>query len=408
MNPLKKSPQTALPRSERSSGTAVYLPKQRVRASAALSDAIVEACAGFERSLRDHDKDFLRGLHVQAKQENPGYSPKAAKALFSKHQKHFRNGSEIDPAKIKPVLHLAAEDDWADLFYVTRSMWSMPYTKGYGRRLRFVVYDEHHESVIGVIGLQSPPADLGARDELFAYPSGRKLELVNCTMDAFAVGAVPPYSYLLGGKLCAGLVAADAVRQAYWRHYAGKKSQMLDRGIQQPLAAITTTSAFGRSSQYNRLKYQDRLLAEPIGYTLGYGTMHLEHLYDRMCKHLKLVGKFTDGGFGNGPKVRWQNITRTLSDIGLPNSLLRHGVRREVFVYRLVDELAAGMAGAGFGAPYQLTTNDFSDFWKARWAIPRAERFPNWNKGRDVALLASTVEHWASLQSCESARMVAG
>lgn len=386
----------AHPERERSAFKAIYLPKQRQRAAAALSEAIVAACEGFERSLREHDKDFVRGLHVQAKQQNPGYSPEAAKALFAKHRKHFRDGCEIDPAKIKPVLHLAAEDDWADLFYVTRSMWSMPYTKGYGRRLRFVVYDEHHESVIGVIGLQSPPADLGARDKLFSFPSDRKLELVNCTMDAFAVGAVPPYSYLLGGKLCAGLVASDAVRQAYWRHYAGKKSQMLERGIQQPLAAITTTSAFGRSSQYNRLKYKNRVLAEPIGYTLGYGTMHLEHLYDRMCTHLKVVGKFTEGGFGNGPKVRWQNITRTLSDVGLPKSLLRHGVKREVFIYRLVDELAAGMAGNGFGAPYLLSTSEFSDFWKARWAIPRADRFPNWNRGQDTELLAAKVEYWTA------------
>lgn len=354
------------------------------------------ACEGFGKSLREDDKDFVRGLHVQAKQQNPGYSPEAARALFAKHRKHFREGCDIDPAKIKPVLHLAAEDDWADLFYVTRSMWSMPYTKGYGRRLRFVVYDEHHESVIGVIGLQSPPADLGARDELFSFPSDRKLELVNCTMDAFAVGAVPPYSYLLGGKLCAGLVASDAVRQAYWRQYAGKKSQMLARGVQQPLAAITTTSAFGRSSQYNRLKFKNRVLAEPIGYTLGYGTMHLEHLYDRMCTHLKVVGKFTEGGFGNGPKVRWQNITRTLSDVGLPKSLLRHGVKREVFIYRLVDELAAGMAGNGFGAPYLLSTSEFSEFWKARWAIPRADRFPNWNKGQDTELLAAKVECWTA------------
>ena len=294
---------------------------------------------------------------------------------------------------------VAEDDDWADLFYVTRSMWSMPYTKGYGRRLRFVVYDEHHECVIGVVGLQSPPADLASRDGLFSYPPERKLELVNCTMDAFAVGAVPPFSYLLGGKLCAGLIASDGIRQAYWRHYAGKKTEMLGRGVLQPLAAVTTTSAFGRSSQYNHLKYKGRLLAEPIGYTLGFGTLHLEHLYSQICTHLKMIGKFTEGGFGNGPKVRWQNITRALTDVGLPNSLLKHGVKREVFMYKLVNELSAGMAGSEFGAPYQLTATDFSDHWRERWALPRAVRFPNWNQGRDVELLEQTVDHWASIES---------
>ena len=94
-----------------------------------------------------------------------------------------------------------------------------------------------------------------------------------------------------------------------------------------------------------------------------------------------------------GPK-----LPQYLSDVGLPNSLLRHGVKREVFIYRLVDELAAGMAGNGFGAPYLLSTSEFSDFWKARWAVPRAGRFPNWNTGRDVELLASKVEYWAALR----------
>ena len=372
----------------------VYLPQQKAAEAGSLSEAIVKACAKFERALRKDDKDYLRALHLQAKKQNLGFEPTVAKALFTKHRSHFRNGAEIDVSKIKPVLRLADDDEWSDLFYVTRSLWSMPYNKGYGRRLRFVVYDEHHEGVIGVIGLQSPPADLSARDSLFSFPESRKLELVNATMDAFAVGAVPPYSYLLGGKLCAGLLATDAVRQAYWRQYAGKKTEMLDRGVLQPLAAITTTSAFGRSSQYNRLKHKERLLAEPIGYTMGYGTLHLEHLYQRICAYLKMVDRFTDGGFGNGPKVRWQNITRALTSVGLPNSLLKHGVKREVFLYRLVDGLDDGMAGGSFGAPIALSSDDFGDFWKERWALPRAARFPDWNRGDELALIAKTLNEW--------------
>lgn len=399
---MKAEKKTVVRRSEslsREPAKVVYLPKEKEAAAASLHKAIVTACAEFESSLRKGDKDYLRALHVQAKKENPGYHPKVAKALFEKHKVRFRDGAEIDPAKIRPVLHLAADDEWADLFYVTRSLWSMPYTKGYGRRLRFVVYDEQHDGVIGVIGLQSPPADLSSRDDLFSFPDDRKLELVNCSMDAFAVGAVPPYSYLLGGKLCAGLIASDGVRQAYWRQYAGKKTEMLNHGIQQPLAAVTTTSAFGRSSQYNRLKYKDRLLAEPIGYTMGYGTLHLEHLYERVCKYLKMIDRFTDGGYGNGPKVRWQNITRALSGVGLPNSLLKHGVKREVFMYRLVDDLEAGMSGERFGSPFELPVADFGDYWRNRWAVPRAARFPDWNRGRDVELLETTVNHWASMGS---------
>jgi len=390
-----KSPASALkPRS----GTAVEpvaqviaLPQQREPAAAALKQALEEATRTFRRAVAVGDKDYLRALHLEAKRQQPGCNAREVHRLFLKHKAHFKSGRQIDPTQIKPALHLATGGLWSDLFMVTRALWSMPYNKGYGRRLRFVVYDEHHEAVIGIIGLQSPPADLTVRDRLFEYPADRKLELVNCTMDAYAVGALPPYSYLLGGKLCAGLISTDTIRQAYWRQYAGKKTEMLNAGIQQPLAAVTTTSAFGRSSQYNRLKYQGRLLAEPIGYTAGYGTLHLEHLYEQVAEFQKLYGKFTKGGYGNGPKVRWQNITRALIDLGLSRALLRHGMKREVFLYRLTDDLVEGMKGGSFGNPLNLSEEDFAAFWRERWAEPRATSRPEWNQGEDTALLERTL-----------------
>lgn len=365
----------------------IPLPKQQESAKAELRSALQSATRRFRLAVANGNKDYIRALHLEAKRQQPGFNAEHVHRLFLKHKAHFKSGHEIDPAKIKPTLRLTDSRLWEELFSVTRSCWSMPYNKGYGRRLRFVVYDEFHEAVIGIIGLQSPPADLTVRDQLFDYPEDRKLELVNSTMDAYAVGAIPPYSYLLGGKLCAGLISSDTVRQIYWRQYAGKKTLMLDSAIQQPLAAVTTTSAFGRSSQYNRLKYEGRLLAEPIGYTAGYGTFHLEHLYEQVTAYLKQVDNFTKGGYGNGPKVRWQNITRALVELELPRRLLRHGMKRQVFLYRFTDDLESGMKGGTFGNPLSLSESDFGEFWRERWAIPRAISRPTWNQGDDTALL---------------------
>lgn len=350
---------------------------------------ILDACSRFEVSAVADDKEYLRSLHLFAKRQAPGFDPKELQRLFKKHRAKFRNGSQIDPAKISPSLHYvkSGEATGSELFRLVRGIWSMPHNKGYGRRLRFIVYDEYHEAVIGIIGLQSPPADLSSRDSLFSYPQGKKLELVNSTMDAFTVGAIPPYSYLLGGKLCAGLISTDAVRQAYWRQYAGEKTWMNDLAISQPLAAVTTTSAFGRSSMYNRLRFRDRLLAEPIGYTLGFGTLHLEHVYSSICDFLRASKTYKDGGFGNGPKIRWQNIANALAALKLPGSLLKHGVRREVFMFRLVENLEDGMAGGNFGKPMSLSVADYSEYWKSRWACPRATRFPRWNTGDDLDIL---------------------
>lgn len=333
----------------------------------------------FNEALSTNNKDHIRALHLEAKKTGPGYDPELLRGRFKRRLKYFKSGSQIDVSKIDPQLYLVDSTLWEDLFAITRGCWSMPFNKGYGRRLRFVVFDNFHESVIGVIGLQSPPADLRSRDSLFAYPKGKKLDLVNNTLDAYTVGAIPPYSFLLGGKLCAGMISTDTVRRMYWRKYMSQRSLMSDQKIKEPLVAVTTTSAFGRSSIYNRLKYGERLLAEPIGYTEGFGTIHLEHLYSRMVNVLNANGRLTPSGFGNGPKVRWQNITKALSSLGIPREMLQHGLRREVFLFRLVDRLEEGMAGGSFGAPIRLEEAEFSNYWKERWAAPRAARYPEWS-----------------------------
>jgi len=388
-----KTPKIALP------APVIYLPTVVEQEARLLREEIIEACSSFERITTQGQKDYLRALHIEAKRHSPGFQPSAIMSLFHKHAAFFRRGHEIDPAKIKPVLRIVEDPQDKELFAIVRAFWSMPYNKGYGRRLRFIVFDEYHQAVIGILGLQSPPADIACRDSLFNYERGTKLERVNCTMDAYTVGAIPPYSFLLGGKLCAGLISTDAVRQAYWRRYAGKKTEMNNVGIHQPLVAVTTTSAFGRSSIYNRLKYRERFLAQPIGFTQGYGTLHLEHLYSRICEYLRMTNQFKNGGFGNGPKVRWQNITNSLIALGLPQELLRHGVKREVFLFSLVENLAEGMSSGEFGAPLLLSEDEYSSFWKERWALPRAQRYPDWKSIDAIQILQEKLKEIEKIES---------
>jgi len=359
-----------------------------------LIEEIKHAHQVFQVALQDNDKNYLRALHIAAKIANPGCSAELLRHKFEKRAKHFRQGSEIDVTRISPRLYPVQGLLMEDLFSITRGCWSMPFNKGFGRRLRFIVMDEYHEAVMGIIGLQSPPADLVSRDRLFNYPKGEKLTLVNNTLDAYTVGAIPPYSFLLGGKLCAGLLSADTIRRYYWRKYIGKKTWIAGEKIIHPLVAITTTSAFGRSSIYNRLNYKGRLLAEPIGYTAGYGMIHLEHLYPTLLEIVKKNGKYVPAGYGNGPKVRWQNVTNALLSLGISQSYFNHGLKREVFLFRLVDDLENGMNGGAFGAPISLEEKDISSYWKDRWAEPRAKRFESWNTVNSVDLIRAKLNEF--------------
>jgi len=243
---------------------------------------------------------------------------------------------------------------------------------------------------MGIFGLQSPPIAFPVRDCLFTYPEGRKTELINQTMDIFTLGAMPPYNRLLGGKLVALSVTSNEVRRDYRSVYAGRKTEMEGRVIPARLVALTTTSAFGRSSIYNRLKYENINIAESIGYTNGYGNFHFQKLYPLFKEYLESKDIDTRGGYGTGPKRTWQLIRRTLDELEMPADLLKHGVKREAFLFRLVDNLEEYMNGKNKTPKYRdLPFDDLAEYWKERWLKGRYDRVDGWHAWDNQDILTS-------------------
>jgi len=327
------------------------------------------------------EKEDFRLLPASAREIVLCKNQEWIKRKLPRYEKFFANGSDISPELIKPVLIQVTESWHSDLFRLARYFWSIPYSSGFGRRLRYLLLDDSNGKLIGIFGLQSPPISFPVRDKLFKYPAGRKTELVNQTMDIFTLGALPPYSRLLGGKLVALATVSNEVRQGYNRIYTGRKTEMEGRALPAHLVALTTTSAFGRSSIYNRLKCGNTSIAEPIGYTDGYGNFHLQKLYPLFKKYLESENISTRGGYGTGPKRSWQLIQRTLDKLGLRGSILRHGIKREAFLFRLIDNLEDYMEGRTDTPLYRdLPFEKLAAFWKARWLKGRSERVDGWHK----------------------------
>lgn len=332
-------------------------------------------------------KEDLRLSHSPAVRVQLELSQPWIKSNYPKYATYFANGAEVDPVQIRPALIEVREEWQADLFRLARLTWSLPFTKGYGRRLRFLILDKHNEKLIGILGLQSPPLDFPARDRLYSYPDGRKVELVNQTMDIYTLGAIPPYNRLLGGKLAALAAASDEVRNAYKRKYDHRVTEMEKDEIPARLVALTTTSAFGRSSIYNRLTYNNRLVAKAIGYTEGYGSFHLAPLYPALCDYLEKKGISTRGGFGVGPRIVWQTYIRAMEQLGLPRDLLKHGVKREVFLFELASNLENYMNGrAGRPIFYHQSFADLANWWRERWLLARAERVDGLHNWTNAAI----------------------
>lgn len=344
-----------------------------------LKRAIKAATKRVRRAVMSDDKDVLKALHVRAKIADSLTDYDNLRRMFSRLRRYFPQSVRIDPARISPCVIPVMPDSLEEkLFKIARGYWSMPYSKGYGRRMRFLVMDAHHEALIGIIGLQSPSADLACRDQYLDVPRETKLSVVNNTLDAYTVGATPAYAPLLAGKLVAGFLCSPRIRQEYWRTYGNRETTQLKQRIPQPLLAITTSSAFGRSSIYNRLRNADRALGKPLGYTQGFGTLHLEEVYPMMVQWLRQEDKYVPAGFGNGPKVRWQNICNTLVGLRLPMEHLSHGIRREVFLFELVDNLLDVCRHGATPDPIAFDDSEWGEYWLERWALPRARRNPDW------------------------------
>lgn len=323
-------------------------------------------------------KDNIRQLYAHLRLER---LEEARSWLLSHEEKVlfcFANGPEIVTERIRPRLELVDTQHKADLFHYASLLWSVPVSAGYGRRMRFLVFDEHNDKLIGLFALGDPIYNLRVRDQWIGWGVPEKNERLYHVMDAYVLGAVPPYSYLLGGKLVALLTASDEVREIFRQRYAGQIS-VIKRAVREPhLVLLTTTSALGRSSLYNRLSVNGRQAFISLGFTEGWGHFHFPNgAFEQVKAYLREVGDPVVGQYkyGGGPNWRLRVVKGCLAHLGLSPNLLRHGIKREVFVVPLAANAREFLRGdAPEPAYYKMPKDWLFDYFRDRWLLPRADR----------------------------------
>ena len=157
-------------------------------------------------------KDSIRILHLERRKARLKQQRRFVQSTLPRLLNYFANGSEVVPDAISPRLELIKAHTWqSDLFRLASLSWSVPVSAGFGRRLRYLVWDDLNKKLIGIIALGDPVFNLKVRDELIGWSSAeREKRLVN-VMDAYVLGAVPLYNFLLGGKLVTALVRTKEV-----------------------------------------------------------------------------------------------------------------------------------------------------------------------------------------------------
>ncbi|MXY44442.1 MAG: DUF4338 domain-containing protein [Dehalococcoidia bacterium] len=325
------------------------------------------------------DKDKLRTLHREAVKHNVARSRPGLERHENRLLTSIASGTDIIPERIRPrLVQVQPGSDDELLFRYVRLHWSIPVSAGYGRRLRFMVFDESNGKLIGIFGLGDPIFSLGPRDRWIGWDSDTRRKRLQCVMDLFVLGAVPPYSYLLCGKLVAMLATSHVVHEAFRRKYGGRLSYINRKPLDGRLALLTTTSALGRSSLYNRLRYEEHEVFQSVGFTRGSGEFHFSNgFYDDLrqfaLEHCDATAKHPL--WGNGFRNRRELVRKTLPLLGLPRELLYHGIEREIFVVPLAANTRNFLSGEDQGLHlHRRTVNGLFEWFRDRWLLPRAAR----------------------------------
>lgn len=286
-------------------------------------------------------------------------------------RKNLASGYDVMSSEIDPIIEVCETQKQMDLFRIFRYYWSSPYSDYVGRRIKLLILDRAlpNKPVIGIAALGSPIIHIPERDDFIGWDKNTRTRNLIYTMDAYVIGAMPPYNYLLGGKLISLLLASNEVRKIYQNKYKGKVT-IIDKRVANSLVGIFTTSLYGKSSQYNRLKYKDSLLYNHIGYTKGYGTLHLsKETIQEMVKLLQLKNIYVNHRFGDGPSWVMRVIAAAGELVGFDSDfLLKHSFKRSIYFIPLAKNFKKFLNGeAKTPRYYNYSKRELVNYWKERW-----------------------------------------
>jgi hypothetical protein len=388
-------------------GVHVVLVSYLILPPEAISDYLLDSLesAGFPINagaitLGLSSKEAVRKLHSRHRADTAARVRLSIREDMEYVARYFTDGESVNPLAIDPYIVPVLSQTESAVFRAASLLWSVPVSQGYGRRNRFLVMDRQNASLIGIFALGDPVFNLTVRDRLIGWDARGREDRLYRIFDAFVCGAVPPYRELLGAKLMALAAISNETRAILTQKYVGKRT-VIRRHVKSSVPVlVTTASALGRSSVYNRLRYGSRTLYYSVGFTRGYGHFHIpEEVFGSMVVFLMERGELPENRYGKGPNWRMRVIRRALHRLGLNPELIRHGIEREVFIAPLAHNWREVLRGEETAVDaLDLPFADLGSFYVARWAFPRAARDDGFRRIRRVDTLGQIDPTWCANQ----------
>ncbi|RJQ38741.1 MAG: DUF4338 domain-containing protein [Dehalococcoidia bacterium] len=325
-----------------------------------------------------YHKEIIRKAMAYSRNEMIELNESWIKQHLDLARSNLALGSTLLKSQIHPRIEACKTQAQHDLFRIFRYFWSSPSSDYVGRRMRLLIRDDgvKDSPIIGIAALGSSIIHIPDRDKWIGWDTATRSNRIIYSMDAYVIGAVPPYNYLLGGKLVSYVLASNELREIFKAKYA-KSETIIKKRKASELALIMTTSLYGKnSSQYNRLKYGKTLLYKPIGVTSGYGSLHISHeTFKAMLQLAEENGCNTSNRFGDGPNWRMR-VIRAACDVLDLNSdvILKHSFQRGLFAVRVARNFRAFLKGEAKTPLYRdMPLDKLVDYWDARWLRNRKQ-----------------------------------
>ena len=268
--------------------------------------------------------------------------------------------SSIDWYNIKPAL-VPVEND-TELFmwqYARNVVSSMPANNMVGRQLRFYLVDEYSGRWLGITCLSSAMNVIAPRRAHVEWDVETKFKRLQYVGNISVCVPIQPFGSLIGGKLMMMTYAANELRE-YW-----------ERAYGDTMLAVETTSLYGKSSQYNRVKE-----FKYLGLTGGMGVAHIPaEIWSAINQYLQFHPELNKSGSAH----RWRVLPALARKFNIDVKRMNYHNQRRGFYW---CETASNSLELLRDAESDVSTAEFYDrplkqivaFWKHRWYYPRLEK----------------------------------
>jgi hypothetical protein len=260
------------------------------------------------------------------------------------------------------------DNDWVMLRTFVHTM---AYDQTPGRFIKLLISDGNVDNprYLGVISMSSDVITITDRDNYIGWTPDAKLKAKKLNNSAIGscIMSTQPFGYnFLGGKLVAGLVTGETIRNL-WKQLYG-----------QTLAGITTTSLYGSYSMYNSLKWWHKCGTSAGKMTIkpDDGIYKIWHDWIKENKAEKYQKAMTQREGVSGPVTGAKNrvLSMIFSQCNIKSSDYVHGFERGTYYacpYHNSREFLKGEILEDMLKPNSIYTENYIiDWWKQK-AISR-------------------------------------